>query len=240
MVCDHWLNAVERLIVNMNLILLGAPGAGKGTQAEVICENWNIPVISIGNILREAIKAETALGVSAKVCLDNGELVPNEVVTPIVKQRIQHEDCQRGFILDGYPRTLAQAKALDQMDIVIDKVLMIEVSDADIIQRLCGRRVCEACGAVYHIRYKPSQVEQVCDKCGGATVIRTDDDADTVRDRLTIYHQETAPLKDYYEQQGKLQVIVGQELVADTTALTLQAVQRLLAQAIDEKAAASG
>ena len=209
----------------MNLILLGAPGAGKGTQAEVICNTLHIPAISTGNILREAIKNETALGMEAKSYMDGGKLVPDEIVINILKERLQQDDCQNGFILDGFPRTVPQAEALDQMNIRIDRVNDIEVPDEKITARLSGRRVCESCGASYHTMYKPSKEEGVCDACGGKTVQRKDDHPDTVKERLRVYHEQTEPLIDYYTKTGKLVVVEGQEEVADTTALTLKAVE---------------
>ena len=209
----------------MNLILLGAPGAGKGTQAEVICDTLKIPAISTGNILREAIKNETALGMEAKSYMDGGKLVPDEIVINILKERLEKDDCKNGFILDGFPRTVPQAEALDKMGVNIDRVIDIEVEDEKIMKRLSGRRVCEDCGASYHLEYKPSKSEGKCDNCGGNTVQRKDDHPDTIKERLQVYHQQTEPLKDYYYATGKLIVVEGQEDVADTTALTLKAVE---------------
>ena len=209
----------------MNLILLGAPGAGKGTQAEVICKALNIPAISTGNILREAIKNQTPLGMEAKTYMDGGKLVPDEIVINILKERLQADDCKNGFILDGFPRTVPQAEALDQMNVRIDRVVDNEVADEKITARLSGRGVCESCGASYHTQYKPSKVEGVCDACGGKTVQRKDDHPDTVKERLRVYHEQTEPLIDYYTKAGKLVVVEGQEEVADTTALTLKAVE---------------
>ena len=198
----------------MNLILLGAPGAGKGTQAEVICDTLKIPAISTGNILREAIKNETALGMEAKSYMDGGKLVPDEIVINILKERLEKDDSKNGFILDGFPRTVPQAEALDKMGVNIDRVVDIEVEDEKIMKRLSGRRVCEDCGASYHLEYKPSK-----------SVQRKDDHPDTIKERLQVYHQQTEPLKDYYYATGKLIVVEGQEDVADTTALTLKAVE---------------
>lgn len=209
----------------MNLILLGAPGAGKGTQAEVICDKLQIPAISTGNILREAVKNGTELGIKAKGYMESGALVPDEVVIGILKDRIAGDDCKNGFILDGFPRTVPQAEALEKMGVVIDKVIEIFVPDEKIEQRLSGRRVCEACGASYHVDYKPSKVDGVCDKCGGKTVQRRDDQPETIKERLRVYHEQTAPLKDYYAKRGKLTVVEGQEEVADTTKLTLKAIE---------------
>lgn len=208
----------------MNLILLGAPGAGKGTQAEVISEALSIPQISTGNMLREAVKNGTEYGLKAKAAMDSGALVSDEIVIGILKDRIAQPDCKNGFILDGFPRTVPQAEALDKMGVTIDKVLEIYVPDETIKERVSGRRVCEGCGASYHIKYKPTKVEGVCDKCGAVTVIRKDDKPETVLDRLAVYHAQTEPLKDYYAKQGKLDTVVGQEELSDTTKLTLAAV----------------
>ncbi len=208
----------------MNLIFLGAPGAGKGTQAEVVSDTLGIPQISTGNILREAAKNGTEYGVKAKAAMDAGELVSDEIVIGILKERIAEDDCKKGFILDGFPRTVAQAEALDAMNVQIDKVIEISVADEKIKQRLGGRRVCQGCGASYHVEYKPSKVEGICDKCGDKTIIRKDDQPEVVLDRLKTYHEKTAPLKDYYAAQGKLVTVEGQEEVADTTKLTLAAV----------------
>ena len=209
----------------MNLILLGAPGAGKGTQAEVICKALNIPTISTGNMLREAVKNGTKSGLEAKSFMDSGKLVPDEVVIGILKDRIAEDDCKNGFILDGFPRTVPQAEALDNMGVTIDKVIEIYVPDEQIRQRLSGRRVCEGCGNSYHIDFKPTKVEGICDACGGKTVIRKDDEPETVNNRLAIYHEQTAPLKGYYENQGKLVTVEGQEEVSETSKLTLAAIE---------------
>lgn len=209
----------------MNLILLGAPGAGKGTQAEIICETYKIPAISTGNIIREALKSGTEMGLKAKSYMDAGQLVPDEVVIGIIKDRLAQDDCKNGFILDGFPRTIPQAEALDKMGIVIDKVVDIEVPDEKIVQRMSGRRVCETCGASYHLLYKKPEVEGVCGKCGGTLIQRKDDHPDTVNARLKVYHEQTEPLKAYYSAQGKLSIVEGQEEVADTTKLTLAALK---------------
>jgi adenylate kinase len=209
----------------MNLILLGAPGAGKGTQAEVICETLKIPAISTGNIIREALKNGTETGLKAKAYMDEGKLVPDEVVIDIIKERLAQDDCKNGFILDGFPRTVPQAEALDKMGITIDKVVEIYVPDEVIQQRLSGRRVCEKCGASYHVDYKPTKVEGICNLCGGNTVTRKDDEPATVLARLNVYHEQTAPLKGYYEAQGKLVTVEGQDEVAETSKLTLKAIE---------------
>ena len=203
----------------MNIILLGAPGAGKGTQAEKICEYLKIPTISTGNIIREALKSGTEMGLKAKSFMDAGALVPDEVVIGIIKERLAKDDCANGFILDGFPRTIPQAEALDTMGVVIDKVIDIEVPDERIIGRMSGRRVCGSCGASYHLEYKLPKTEGVCDLCAGALVQRKDDHPDTVKARLEVYHSETEPLKEYYSKQGKLSIVEGQEDIADTTAL---------------------
>ena len=206
----------------MNIILLGAPGAGIGTQAEKICEHLNIPTISTGNIIREALKSGTEMGLKAKSFMDAGQLVPDEVVIGIIKDRLAKDDCNNGFILDGFPRTIPQAEALDTMGVKIDKVIDIEVPDERIIGRMSGRRVCGSCGASYHLEYKVPKTEGVCDLCAGALVQRKDDHPDTVKARLEVYHSETEPLKEYYSKQGKLAIVEGQEEIADTTALVFK------------------
>ena len=209
----------------MNLIFLGAPGAGKGTQAEIVCEKLNIPAISTGNMLREAVKNQTAAGLAAKEYMDRGDLVPDEVVIGILKDRIAEDDAKNGFILDGFPRTVAQAEALDSMGVQIDKVIEIDVPDDKICARLGGRRVCEGCGASYHLDFKPTKVEGVCDACGAKVVQRIDDKPETVLSRLATYHEKTAPLKGYYEAKGKLVTVEGQNEIADTAAVTLKAIE---------------
>lgn len=209
----------------MNLILLGAPGAGKGTQAEVICQKLGVPTISTGNIIREALSKGTEMGIKAKSFIDAGQLVPDEVVIGIIKERLAKDDCKNGFILDGFPRTIPQAEALDAMGVVIDKVIDIEVPDDKIVQRLSGRRVCADCGASYHLEYKKPDKEGICNVCGGKLVQRKDDHPDTVLDRLKVYHEQTEPLKDYYSKAGLLKVVEGQEEVAATTAMTLKALE---------------
>ena len=209
----------------MNLILLGAPGAGKGTQAEKICEKYNIPAVSTGNIIREALKNGTDMGLKAKSYIDAGALVPDDVVIGIIKERLAEGDCKDGFILDGFPRTIPQAEALDKMGITIDKVVDIEVPDDKIAQRLSGRRVCPSCGASYHLEYKKPAQDGICDACGSELVQRKDDKPETVLDRLKVYHEQTEPLKGYYEKSNKLVIVEGQEEVADTTALVFKALE---------------
>ncbi len=212
----------------MKLILLGAPGAGKGTQAAVISERYNIPQISTGNIIREALKNGTEMGLKAKSFMDSGKLVPDDVVIGIIKERLAEDDCANGFILDGFPRTIPQAEALDEMGIVIDKVIDIEVADETIITRLSGRRVCENCGRPYHVVDLKPQVDGVCDDCSGALIQRKDDQIDTIKARLDIYHAETEPLKDYYRAQGKLGIVEGQDKVDDTIALVMKQLEELV------------
>lgn len=209
----------------MNLILLGAPGAGKGTQAEKICEKYGIPAVSTGNIIREALKNGTDMGLKAKSYIDAGKLVPDDVVIGIIKDRLSEDDCKKGFILDGFPRTIPQAEALDNMGIVIDKVVDIEVPDDKIAARLSGRRVCLKCGATYHLEFKKPAKEGVCDVCGDELVQRKDDKPETVIDRLNVYHEQTEPLKDYYAKTGKLVIVEGQEEVAETTALVFKSLE---------------
>ena len=207
----------------MKLILLGAPGAGKGTQADIIKKTLGIPTISTGNILRAAVKNGTPTGLKAKEYMDAGKLVPDEVIIGIISERLQEPDCANGYILDGVPRTIAQAEALEQAGIRFDAVVAIEIPDEKIINRMGGRRVCESCGASYHIVNIPPKKEGVCDVCGGALKQRKDDDPETVKDRLAVYHKETEPLKDFYESRGILKTVEDQPTVAGTTQLILRA-----------------
>ena len=209
----------------MKLILLGAPGAGKGTQAEIISEKYNIPTVSTGNIIRAALKNGTEMGLKAKSYIDAGELVPDNVVIGIIKERLSEPDCKEGYILDGFPRTIPQAVALDDMGFVIDAALSIEVADSEIVKRMSGKRVCETCGASYHTEYKKPDVEGVCNICGGNLVIRKDDEPETVKNRLNVYHEQTEPLKDFYKSCGKLIEVQGQDEVKDTTRLVLEALE---------------
>lgn len=209
----------------MNIIFLGAPGAGKGTQAEKVSAKLEIPTISTGNIIREALKNNTPMGLKAKEFIEAGKLVPDEVVIGIIKDRLANDDCKNGFILDGFPRTIPQAEALDAMGIVIDKVIDIEVADEAIAKRMSGRRVCPKCGASYHLEYKKPSKDGICDACGDSLVQRKDDAPETVLERLKVYHSETEPLKDYYSKTGKLKIVEGQDEVAQTTALTFKALE---------------
>lgn len=210
----------------MNLILMGAPGAGKGTQAEKISAKWSIPAISTGDILRAAIKAGTELGNTAKSFIDDGKLVPDEIVIGIIKEYLTSDAAANGFILDGFPRSIPQAEALDGMGVKIDAVLSIEVADEKIVERMSGRRVC-TCGASYHTLYKPSQKPGICDKCGAELYIRKDDAPETVQNRLATYHSQTEPLKEFYAKKGLLVTVEGQEEVADTTALVFEALGKI-------------
>lgn len=209
----------------MKLILLGAPGAGKGTQAEKICEKLHIPTISTGNIIRAALKNGTEMGLKAKAYMEAGQLVPDEVVIGIIKDRLKDDDCKNGFILDGFPRTIPQAQALVDMGIDIDKVIDIEVPDEKIIARMSGRRVCSKCANSYHMEYKKPKVDGICDACGGELVQRKDDAPETVLARLKEYHEMTEPLKGFYDKLGKLKVVEGQEDVSDTTSLVFAALE---------------
>ena len=219
------LDPTDTRSIAMNMIFLGAPGAGKGTQAEVVCKELGIPAISTGNMLREAVKNGTPAGLAAKEKMEAGELVPDEIVIGILKDRIAQDDAKNGFILDGFPRTVSQAEALEKMGVNIDKVIEISVPDEKITARMSGRRVCEQCGKSYHIEYKPTKVEGVCDACGGKVVQRADDKPETVIARLATYHEKTAPLKDFYAARGKLVTVVGQDEIAETSKLTLAAVK---------------
>ena len=194
----------------MKLILLGAPGAGKGTQADILCEKLDIPTISTGNILRAAVKNGTPTGRKAKEYMDAGKLVPDEVIIGIVSERLAEPDCAKGYILDGVPRTIAQAEALEKAGIVFDCVVSMEVSDETIMERMGGRRVCEGCGASYHVAAVPPKTEGVCDKCGGKLIQRKDDAPETVKSRLEVYHKETEPLKAFYAERGLLKTVENQ------------------------------
>ena len=200
----------------MNLILLGAPGAGKGTQAEILTRKLSIPAISTGNMLREAMKLGTPLGEKVRQTMDSGMLVSDDIVLDMLSNRIAKDDCKNGFILDGVPRTLSQAEALDAAGIQIDYVVSIEIDDSVIEGRMTGRRVCPACGGSYHVVNNRPKTEGICDRCGAELVIRKDDAPETVRDRLRVYHSRTEVLKNYYDQQGKLRIVNGDQPMQDT------------------------
>lgn len=210
----------------MNLILMGAPGAGKGTQAERIQTRYGIPAVSTGEILRGAISAGTELGMTAKSFMDAGQLVPDEIVIGIIKEHLATDACKNGFILDGFPRSIPQAEALEALGVKIDVVLSIEVPDEKIVERMSGRRVCPKCGASYHTAYIPPKTADVCDKCGSGLIIRPDDKPETVLNRLSTFHAQTEPLKAFYAERGLLRTVVGQEEVADTTALVFAALEQ--------------
>ena len=207
----------------MNLILLGAPGAGKGTQAEMLNEHLRIPAISTGNMLREAMANGTPLGNQVKQLMDGGCLVPDDVIMSIIKERVAQPDCANGFILDGVPRTLAQAEAMDTAGIRIDHVVSIEIDDSVIEGRMTGRRVCPKCGASYHVVANPPKQDGICDQCGADVVIRKDDAPETVRHRLEVYHTTTEVLKDYYRKQGKLCCVEGEQPIQDVNQDILRA-----------------
>ena len=208
----------------MKLILLGAPGAGKGTQAEILCKRLGIPSISTGNILRAAIKDGTPTGVQAKSYIDAGQLVPDEVIIGILNERIACSDCANGFILDGVPRTIAQAEAMENAGIEIDAVIAIEISEDEILRRMSGRRVCEACGSSFNMQAIPPRVEGICDNCGGKLIQRKDDTPETVHKRLEVYHRETKPLVGYYAERGLLKIVE----TTDNKEVTFRKIMELL------------
>ena len=208
----------------MHLILLGAPGAGKGTQAELLVKKLSIPAISTGNMLREAMKLGTPLGEQVRQIMDSGMLVPDNTVLDLVSRRIAREDCKNGYILDGVPRTLSQAEALDAAGIVIDYVVSIEIDDNVIEGRMTGRRVCPNCGSSYHVVNNRPKTEGICDNCGTELVIRKDDAPETVRDRMAVYHSRTEVLKEYYAKQGKLRIVQGNQSMLDTNRDILEAI----------------
>ena len=210
----------------MKLILLGAPGAGKGTQAEILCKELNIPTISTGNILRAAIKEGTPTGLEAERYMKAGKLVPDDVIIEIITERVAADDCANGYILDGVPRTIAQAEALEKAGIVFDDVISIEISDETIMERMTGRRVCEHCGATYHLVAVPPKTPGVCDKCGGKLIQRHDDEPETVKARLEVYHKETEPLKGFYAERGLLKSVENQPTVAETSQAILHVLGR--------------
>ena len=207
----------------MKIIFLGAPGAGKGTHADKVSERLGIPTISTGAIIREAIKDGTPMGIEAKKFIEHGALVPDNIVIEIVRKRLSESDCDKGYILDGFPRSVPQAKALDDMGEVIDKVVSLEVSDEAIIKRMSGRRICSKCGKSYHISHLPSSNGENCEVCGAELTIRDDDKPEIVSSRLVVYHSTTEPLKSYYRDSGKLCIVYGAEEVEETTKRTFEA-----------------
>ena len=202
----------------MRLILLGAPGAGKGTQAEILSRELGIPTISTGNILRAAMKAGTPVGIQAKSYVDAGKLVPDDIIIGIIRERLAQEDCKKGYILDGVPRTIPQAETMEEMGVEIYCALSIEISDEVIVQRMSGRRTCKDCGQTFHIVSNPPKPEGVCDACGGELHVRKDDAPETVKARLEVYHRDTEPLKLFYAQRGKLKTVENQSTIEATTA----------------------
>ena len=212
----------------MRLIMLGAPGAGKGTQAEVLSEKLAIPTISTGAMIRQAIKNGTEVGLKAKDYIDKGLLVPDSAIIDIIKDRLKEDDCKNGFILDGFPRTIAQAEALDEFGIEIDTALSLEVDDDVIVERLSGRRECSSCRTPYHIVSNPPKVDGICDKCSAPLKAREDDVPEIIASRLKVYHEETAPVKEYYEAKGKLKKVMGADSVEDTTKCVLKALGKLI------------
>ena len=209
----------------MKLILFGPPGAGKGTQADILMKKYNVPAISTGEILRDAVKKGTPVGLEAKAFIEAGKLVPDDIIIGIIADRLSAKDCGQGYILDGVPRTIAQAQALEQRGIAIDAVISIEITDEEIIGRISGRRACPECGATYHITSNPPDKEGVCGVCGAALVTRKDDEQETVRARIMTYHEETAPLKSYYESSGRLKKVDGSpgiDEIADAISKALQ------------------
>ena len=209
----------------MKIILLGAPGAGKGTQAEIISRKLGIPTISTGNILRAAVKNGTPVGRKAKAFMDAGKLVPDDVILGIVEERLAQSDCQNGYILDGVPRTIAQAEFLEKDGVKFDVVLSIEISDGEIVKRMGGRRACHDCGATYHVVSAPPKAQGKCDKCGGERLLRDDDKPETVQHRLEVYHAETEPLKDFYAQRGILKPVENQPTIEETNVLVMKALE---------------
>ena len=205
------------------LIMLGAPGAGKGTQAALLSERLGIPTISTGSILRQAIKDGTDVGLQVKALIEAGHFAPDDLIVEIVNQRVSQPDCKKGFILDGMPRTLAQAHALDKAGITIDRVVDIEISDEEIMDRMSGRRVCEQCGETFHVQANPPKQTGVCDSCGGTLVMRRDDAPETVKERLEVYHAQTEPLKDFYAQRGVLCEVANRPGIAEMTTAVMEA-----------------
>lgn len=206
----------------MKFILLGPPAAGKGTQAENLSKKFDIPSISTGEMIRSEIAKKTELGKEAERIINGGNLLPDEVIISMIQSRIKENDCKNGFILDGFPRTVVQAEAADSMGIEIDKVISIKVPDEEIVRRISGRRICESCKEGYHMIYHKPEKEGVCDKCGGKLICRDDDTEETVKVRLSVYHEKTEPLINYYAKKGLLVEVVGQEKIEDTTALMFE------------------
>ena len=211
----------------MKLIMLGAPGAGKGTQAKLISEKLNIPAISTGAIIREAIEEGTEFGKQAKVYIDRGDLLPDEMVIGLVTERLKEDDCKNGFIFDGFPRTLNQAVTMEKNGIKIDMALSLEVEDEVIVKRLSGRRECSHCRTPYHVVSHPPKKDGVCDECGSPLITREDDNPETILSRLKVYHEKTAPLKEFFEKEGILKKIPGKDTIEETTEEVMEALKSL-------------
>lgn len=211
----------------MNLILLGAPGAGKGTQVDFLTNDQEMPAISTGNILRAAIKEGTTTGLEAQKYISSGKLVPDEIIIGIVRERLSQKDCRSGFILDGMPRTIPQAEALEKAGVKIDAAILLDIPDELIEERMAGRRTCTGCGATYHVVSRPPKADNICDVCGGELTRRKDDAPETVRTRLKVYHKETEPLVDFYRQRGKLFVVDGSRAPEYTHAQVLEVLEKL-------------
>ena len=201
----------------MRIIIMGPPGGGKGTQAQILSEKMCIPHISTGAIIRNAIREKTQLGLQAEDYIARGQLVPDELVIDMVSHRLKEQDCKEGYILDGFPRTLPQARAMDEIGIEIDCALNLVVKDDVIVERLSGRRECKVCAAPYHIKFNPPEKDGVCDKCGGVLIARDDDVPETIRQRLDVYHRETEPLIDFYKEKNLLADVIGRESIEETT-----------------------
>ena len=215
----------------MKLVLFGAPGAGKGTQATVLAKEYHIPHISTGHIIRNAIAEKTPVGLEAKGYIDRGELVPDGMVVEMVKERLKQDDCKNGYILDGFPRTISQAEIMDRMNILVDAVIEIAVDENIIVDRLSGRRECKSCGATYHVKDKPPQKDGVCDECGSLLTQRADDVPETIKHRIEVYKEQTEPLKGYYEAKGNLLSVLGKDKISDTTEAILAAVRESIVEA---------
>lgn len=207
----------------MKLTIMGPPGGGKGTQAEILRDKFGVPHISTGAIIRNAIREKTKLGVIAEEYIEKGQLVPDELIIDMISHRLSEEDCEKGYILDGFPRTLPQAEAMDKIGIKLDAALNIDVADDVIVKRLCGRRECKKCAAPYHVEFNPPKEQGVCDKCGGELITRQDDVPETIRQRLDVYHRQTEPLEDFYNEKGLLVNVAGRDSIEETTEAVLDA-----------------
>ena len=215
----------------MKLILLGAPGAGKGTQAAELAKEYNIPAISTGRIIRGEIAKKTPVGIEAKGYIDRGELVPDSMVVKMVQERLKDDDCKDGYILDGFPRTISQAEIMERLNILVDLVVEIAVDDDIIVERLSGRRECKKCGATYHIKSNPPQKDGICNLCGENLVRREDDVPEIIRNRIKVYNEQTEPLKGFYQSRSKLVSIEGRDKIADTANAVKEAIRERIVEA---------